>query len=193
MWFLYLNLTVTDRCLQWSHSPPLYGACDHWTCFMNKNPFVHIPRLGSTDHSLCERHIYLYSDQQFTQYELLSHFVVSGLRITGNEQPLSIGARETFVCTTDLAVKSIQWLDNNNMNIISSSSQQPLSLIFDRVNDTIHSKRYTCRVTSPYGVQEDGFTVNVIGGLSQYVLYAHTVNCVLVNFSSISVLFTTSV
>jgi len=102
---------------------------------------------------------------------LLSHFLVLGLVLFGNERPFSLGERGSLIGYTDLGVKSMQWLDDNGNTIISSSPPNlaftELALTFNPVNESIHNKRYTCRVTSPYGVQEGTIAANVTGGLSQ--------------------------
>ena len=101
-------------------------------------------------------------------------FPVLGLLIFGIEQPFSVGERASVICYTDLAVKSMQWLDGSGNTIISSSYPEmaltfsQLALTFNPVNESIRNERYTCRVTSPYGVQEKTITVNVTGGLSQW-------------------------
>ena len=102
---------------------------------------------------------------------LLSHFLVLGLLIFGINKPLLVGERASIIGYTDLGVESMQWLDGSGNTIISSSypglAFSQLALTFNPVNESIRNERYTCRVTSPYGVQEEIITVNVTGGLSQ--------------------------
>jgi len=104
---------------------------------------------------------------------LLSHFLVLGLLIFGINKPLLVGEKASVIGYTDLEVESMAWLDGSGNTIISASYPGPalaffqLTLTFNPVNESIRNERYTCRVTSPYGVQEETITVNVTGGLSQ--------------------------
>ena len=89
---------------------------------------------------------------------------VLGLQITGASAPLTVGDTAAITCSSDLDVSSIEWVYDDQV-VLSSVGQQELELVFNPVNDTIHNKTYTCRVTSPYGVQEHKVTLTVTGKL----------------------------
>ena len=82
-----------------------------------------------------------------------------GLQISGNDIPLTVGDTATLTCSTDLKVSSIQWWYSNQ--ILAESTEQSAQLVFSPVNDSIHGKQYTCRVNSPYGIQEERATITV--------------------------------
>jgi len=64
-------------------------------------------------------------------------------------------------CSSDLDVISIEWLYNRG--VIYQVTGDVLQLIFNPVNDTIHNRQYTCRVTSPYGIQEKTIRIVATG------------------------------
>ena len=71
--------------------------------------------------------------------------------------PLTVGDTVPIVCSTDLDVETIEWIIDGVT--VSNSSNQSLTLMLDPVSADHHNTQYTCRVTSPYGVQEK--TVNI--------------------------------
>ena len=81
----------------------------------------------------------------------------------------------SIVCSTDMDVTTIEWIGDGitvamgktillmsgiryDFTVFKSSSQS-LTLLLDPVS-VYHRNKYTCRVTTPSGVQEE--TVNVI-------------------------------
>ena len=83
--------------------------------------------------------------------------------------PLTAGDTVSIVCSTDLDVETIEWirdgitvdtLATNNATVDHSSSQS-LTLVLDPVSADHHNTQYTCRVTSPYGVQEEIVDITV--------------------------------
>ena len=71
--------------------------------------------------------------------------------------PLTVGDTASVVCSTDLDVTTIEWIRDGVS--VSNSSGQSLILVLDPVSVDHHNTQYTCRVTGPYGVQEE--TVNI--------------------------------
>ena len=71
--------------------------------------------------------------------------------------PLTVGDTVSVVCSTDLGVETIEWIRDSVT--VSNSSSQSLTLLLDPVSAGHHNTQYTCRVTGPYGVQEE--TVNI--------------------------------
>ena len=72
--------------------------------------------------------------------------------------PLTVGDTVSIVCSTDLDVTTIDWITDGIT--MSNSSSQSLTLVLDPVSND-HHNRYTCRVTSPYGVQEEIVDITV--------------------------------
>ena len=72
--------------------------------------------------------------------------------------PLTVGDTVSIVCSTDLDVTTIEWITDGIT--MSNSSNQSLTLVLDPVSND-HHNMYTCRVTSPYGVQEKTVDITV--------------------------------
>ena len=81
-----------------------------------------------------------------------------GLQIAASSILFTVGETASLTCSSDLDVSSIEWL-YSGQQVANSTGQQQLELVFSPVNDTIHDREYTCRVTSPYGTQEDAHLV----------------------------------
>ena len=65
-------------------------------------------------------------------------------------------------CATDLApVVAVEWLYGSA--VIAQSLSDSAQLVFTVVNDTLHSRQYTCRTSTAYGVQERNTTITVSG------------------------------
>lgn len=64
-------------------------------------------------------------------------------------------------CTTDLAVTTIEWLDENYEVLNYSNKTSYLYLVIDRITTTHHNAKYTCRVISPFGNQNMSTTLLV--------------------------------
>ena len=74
--------------------------------------------------------------------------------------PLTVGDTVSIsVCSTDLDVTIIEWTRDGVT--VSNSSSQSLTLVLDPVSNDHHDTQYTCRVTSPYGVQEEKVNITV--------------------------------
>lgn len=63
-----------------------------------------------------------------------------------------MGETSTLTCSSDLDVSMTEWLYNSAIAVSSTGPQA--ELVFNPVQDTFHNRHYTCKVTSPYGVQE---------------------------------------
>ena len=72
-----------------------------------------------------------------------------------------VGERAVLQCNTDLDAVAVEWLYGGE--VVVRSSAHSAELQFDPVNDSIHDRQYTCRVISPYGIQERNTTVTVTG------------------------------
>ena len=91
-------------------------------------------------------------------------FLTIGLQIEGSSI-VTVGQSASLTCSSDLDVSSIEWLYGGQV-VARSTSRQELELEFNPVNDTIHGREYTCRVTSPYGSQEE--TVSIVAEGASY-------------------------
>ena len=85
----------------------------------------------------------------------------------------------SVVCSTGLDVTTIEWITDgvtvamgNTVIFMSGtrydftvfmSSNQSLTLLLDPVSADYHNTQYTCRLTSPYGVQEETVNITVQG------------------------------
>ena len=81
-----------------------------------------------------------------------------GIEISGYSSPLTVGESAQITCSSDLDVTTIEWLYNGEL--ITSSNRPSSILIFETVYYSFHNRQYTCKVTTPYGEQED--TVAII-------------------------------
>ena len=77
---------------------------------------------------------------------------------------LIVGRASTLTCSSDLDVTMTEWLYNGG--VVQSSTGPHAQLLFNPVNDTIHNRQYTCRITSPYGVQQQTVIITAEGGVS---------------------------
>ena len=62
-------------------------------------------------------------------------------------------------CTTDLAVTTIEWLDEDHKVLNYSNKSSYLYLVIDRISATHHNAKYSCRVISPFGNQTKSTTL----------------------------------
>jgi len=89
-------------------------------------------------------------------YKYAMIFLLLGITIQGRNV-YTVGLAETLTCSSDLAVTSMQWI--YNFQVVNSTSTSAVQLSFNPVNETIHGREYTCRSTSPYGIQESTYQV----------------------------------
>ena len=88
------------------------------------------------------------------------HLII-GLQISGYDGHFTVGQSANITCSYDAAFSFIEWLYNNETLQRSTTSQ--LDLSFHPVSDRIHGNQYVCRVTTPYGIQEQRLTMNIHG------------------------------
>ncbi len=93
-------------------------------------------------------------------YIHLYYLSIIGLQIIG-DTTLMVGQPANISCSTDFKVSSIQWVFTDD--VVSTSTTQQVELVFQPVYDYLHSRVYTCRANSAYGVQEKTVVLTVIG------------------------------
>ena len=93
-----------------------------------------------------------------------------GLQTHTTSVIFSVGESASITCSSDLDVTSIEWLYEGQV-VSYVAGQQELKIVFNPVNDTVHNSEYTCRVTSPYGIQEN--TIPVIAEGKQHLFNNH--------------------
>ena len=78
-----------------------------------------------------------------------------GIQISGYEETFEVGSTAAVTCSSDLDVLNIEWLldDDNTSTSLMISYTSVNKLTFRSVSASIDDAQYTCRVTSPYGVQ----------------------------------------
>jgi len=65
----------------------------------------------------------------------------------------------SIMCSSDLDVVAVEWI-RDGITVISSNSRS-LTLHFNPVSVDHDNTQYICRVTSPYGTQEETINVTV--------------------------------
>jgi len=63
------------------------------------------------------------------------------------------------MCSTDFDVTTIEWIREGIT--VANSTSQSLTLLMDPVSADHHNTQYTCRVTTPYGIQEKRVNITV--------------------------------
>jgi len=82
-----------------------------------------------------------------------------GLQISSVQTPLTIGNTVSIMCSTDFDVTTIEWIREGIT--VANSTSQSLTLLMDPVSADHHNTQYTCRVTTPYGIQEKRVNITV--------------------------------
>ena len=83
-----------------------------------------------------------------------------------------MGNNTSITCHSDTQAEKIEWLSYENEVLFFLEMSQELILPLNPVNDSIHGKTYTCRVTrNGDEVAEQNFTVNVKGKEQQFHNY----------------------
>lgn len=85
--------------------------------------------------------------------------LLTDIQITGHEHPLTPGSSVSLNCTTDLAVNTIEWVDNKQ-NILIKGSNPSLELTIT-VTD-FENLAYTCRTRSHFGIQNKTITLSIL-------------------------------
>ena len=80
---------------------------------------------------------------------LLLHCFDTGIRITGNAMPLTLGGSARLICSSDFDIIVAEWLFDGRVIVQSLASQA--TLYIPLVNDSLHNRQYLCRITAPYG------------------------------------------
>ena len=76
----------------------------------------------------------------------------AGVSVQRSTNTFLVGENASLTCSSDLSATLTEWL--HNFQVVSSSASSDLVLAFNPVNDSVHGNEYTCRTTTPYGIQE---------------------------------------
>ena len=79
-------------------------------------------------------------------YSTVDCVFVTGIQITGNEVPLTLGSSAQLICSSDLDIIVAEWLFDGRVIVRSEASQA--NLYIPAVNDSLHNRQYVCRITT---------------------------------------------
>ena len=88
--------------------------------------------------------------------------------------PLTVSDTVSIMCSSDLEVMTIKWITDGIIvdSVTGGNSSNKSTLLLDPVSADHHNTHYTCRVTSPYGTQEETINITV---QSKSLCCTHTV------------------
>ena len=70
---------------------------------------------------------------------------ISGISISGVQDPLTVGQSATISCMTNIAVDSIEWRNQSSQLIISNATDlMELQYTIDLVTDDLQGQQFTC-------------------------------------------------
>ena len=70
---------------------------------------------------------------------------ISGISISGVQDPLTVGQSATISCMTNIAVDSIEWRNQSSQLIISNATDlMELQYTIDLVTDDLQEQQFTC-------------------------------------------------
>ena len=73
---------------------------------------------------------------------------------------MSLYSRLTINCSTDLAVNTLEWLDNNDHQLTNTTASVAV-LEIESITTEHHNLVYICRAISPFGNQTKLVTIRV--------------------------------
>ena len=89
--------------------------------------------------------------------------------MTITRDPFTVGQSATARCISDTLATRIEWLNEENVVVTSTTSTKQLNLVFTLVSDSIHNQIFVCRVTRDGGmVAMQNLTVDVDGEIARY-------------------------
>ena len=95
------------------------------------------------------------------------HFIHAGVIIEGSDQTYLVGSlNATITCVSDTDTEKMEWLRDDDVVIALMLNTTQLNLTFSPVNDSVHGKLFTCKVTRNTTVVEQNFIMSVAGALS---------------------------
>ena len=87
---------------------------------------------------------------------------------------MSLYSRLTINCSTDLAVTTLEWVDNDDQQLMNTTDSVAV-LEIESITTEHHNLVYTCRAISPFGNQTKSVTIlvtatlpvaGIVGGLA---------------------------
>ena len=100
----------------------------------------------------------------FTAQSMRVNIVVcTGISVS-EHRVLALGSTATITCSSDFGVNAIEWRHGGQVVSRNESSEGVLNI--ERVSETDHGRRYTCRAVAPFGVQEHNVILQLEGTTS---------------------------
>ena len=90
-------------------------------------------------------------------------FFVTGITISGLEQPLTVGQSATISCMTNEPVSSIEWRYQSSTVLASIADQTVLNYVIPPVRDELQGQQLTCRAVAGAAVYTETVTLRVTG------------------------------
>ena len=90
-------------------------------------------------------------------------FFVTGIILSGLEQPLTVGQSATISCMTNVPVSSIEWRCQSSTVLASIADQTVLNYIIPPVRDDLQGQQLTCRAVAGTTVYTETVTLQVTG------------------------------
>ena len=84
------------------------------------------------------------------------------MRLEGNATVV-VNQGTIISCSSDLNVMLMEWTYAGS--VITNSTSSQVDLILNSVPDYFHNRRYTCRGTTLYGVQERSVNIEILSEL----------------------------
>ena len=96
------------------------------------------------------------------------YFLRAGVIIKGGDEIYLVGSNATITCRSDTDTERMEWLRDDDVVVALMLNTRQLDLTFSPVNDSVHGKVFTCRVTrnstaTNSGVVKQNFTMSVSG------------------------------
>ena len=90
-------------------------------------------------------------------------FFVTGITLSGLDQPLTVGQSATISCMTNVPVSSIEWKYQSSSVLASVADQTVLNYTIPPVTDDLQGRQLTCRAVAGTTVYTETVTIQVTG------------------------------
>ena len=87
---------------------------------------------------------------------------LTGIIIESSSDTYIVGTNVTITCHSDTDTVKMEWIRDKDVIVAAMPNTRQLDLSFTPVNDSVHNKVFTCRVTiNDVTVAEQNFTMRV--------------------------------